>query len=198
MALNLAALDIDAALGVDDFLGRRRRRSAGSYRLPQRGGGSLAPVGPRQAAAMSRANRVASLAYPDVPGVPARDAALLPAGFPPMVFALATGLNPIVVQTNVQVPFRAQRLSTTVIRSGATALVSAPLLVQLQVGMKPINTTPSPVALETFAANAFDTNMLFPPTIPGTIYTLTVQLSAALTTTDTILVLVSMLGTAVL
>ena len=155
-------------------------------------------VGPRQAAAMSRANRVAALVNPDVPGSPARDAALLPAGWPVFSFALATGTNIVTQQMNVQTPFRGQRLAVQVIRNGASAALTAPLMAIFTVGQKPILTTPSPVPMEIFAQNSFDTNLLLPPTIPGVIYTLGIQLSAALTGTDTLIVVAGVLGSAVL
>lgn len=192
---SLGALDIDAALGVDNFLGARRHRGGTGRRVQSHG--YPMPTA-RQGAAMQRANRVAAIAYPDVPGSPARDAALVPAGFPVFAFTAATGLNPLIQQMNVQTPFRGQRLTVTVIRNGASALVSAPLLIQLQVGMKPINVTPNAVGLETFSSNAFDTNLLLPPSLPGTIYSMTVNLSAALAGADTLLCIVCILGTGVL
>lgn len=156
------------------------------------------PMSPGASAAAARANRVASLVRPDVPGTPARDAALLPAGFPVFSFALATGTSIISQQLNIQTPFRGQRLTAVVIRSGTSAQVTAPLISIFQVGQKPILTSPSPVPLEVFAQNAFDTNLLLPPTVPGVVYTLGIQLSAALTTTDTVTCLVGILGSAVL
>jgi len=187
----LGALDVDADLGVDNFLGRRRRRGAAYHRTTYH-------PGVRQAAAMSRANRVAELVNPDVPGAPARDAALLPAGFPLFSFTNATGLNPITQQMNVQTPFRGQRLVAQVLRSGASAALTAPLIHTLQVGMKPVITTANPVGMEIFGQNAFDVNLILPPTTPGTIYQLTLALPIALGAGDTITVIVGLLGSAVL
>jgi hypothetical protein len=155
-------------------------------------------MGPRALAAMHRANQVARIVNPDVPGTPARDAALLPAGFPVYSFVAATGLAAITNTINIQTPFRGQRLSVIVIRSGATATASAPLMTVFQVGQKPILVTPNPVPLETFSQTAFDTNMLMPPTIPGVVYTLAVALSSALTGTDTLTCIVGLIGSAVL
>lgn len=185
----------DDWVGDDDdmiVLGRRGRRRRPMRGIPR------APMGPSMAAASARANHVASLVRPDVPGTPARDAALLPAGFPVFSFALATGTNIVSQQMNVQTPFRGQRLTAVVIRNGTSAATSAPLISIFQVGQKPILTSPSPVPLEVFAQNAFDTNLLLPPTVPGVIYTLGINLSAALTTTDTITCVVGILGSAVL
>jgi hypothetical protein len=154
--------------------------------------------GPLSSAAAQRANRAASFVRPDIQGTPARDAALLPAGFPTFSFALATGTNIIQQTMNPQTPFRGQRLSAVVIRNGTSAATTAPLLQLLQVGQKPIITTASGVPIETFSQNAFDTNLLMPPTVPGVIYTANMNLVAALTTTDTILVLLAIIGSGVL
>ena len=130
-------------------------------------------------AASSRANRAARFARPDI-------AALLPAAFPIFSFALANGTNIIQQNMNPQTPFRGQRLSAVVIRNGASALTTAPLMNQFIIGQKPIITTGNGVPLETFNQNAFDTNLLMPPTVPGVIYVMNINLVAALTTTDTL------------
>jgi hypothetical protein len=179
--------------GLDTFvgdIGRTRRRGR---RSPQRYRGSAS----FNAAAM-RANRVAAYVRPDLAGAPARDAAMLPAGWPTFGFALATGTNIVTQQMNVQTAFRGQRLVATVIRNGTSAALTAPIMQIFIVGMKPILASGTGVPLEIFAQNAFDTNVLLPPTIPGVIYTLGISLSAALTTTDTITVLVGLMGSAVL
>lgn len=149
-------------------------------------------------AAYNRSNRVASMVRPDIAGSPSRDAAMLPAGFPAFSFALATGTNIVTQQTNVQCPFRGQRLVCQVIRTGTSAASTAPLIQVFTVGMRPILATGVAVPLEIFAQNAFDTNILLPPTVPGVIYTLGISLSNALTTTDTILCVVGILGSAIL
>lgn len=166
-------------------------------RMPMYGRGQMYGSALSSAAA-ARANRAAAFVRPDIAGAPARDAALLPAGFPAFSFALATGTNIIQQTMNPQTPFRGQRLSAVVIRSGTSAATSAPLMSLLQVGQKPIITTASGVPVETFNQNAFDTNLLMPPTVPGVIYTANLNLTAALTTTDTILVLLAIIGSGVL
>jgi hypothetical protein len=187
----------DYLAGLDSYIGDIGRRSRGARysrgRQPGRYGGSASFN-----AASARANRVAALVRPDLAGAPARDGALLPAGWPTFSFALATGTNIITQQMNVQTAFRGQRLVATVIRNGASAALTAPLMQIFTVGMKPILSSGTPVPLEIFSQNAFDTNVLLPPTVPGVIYTLGLSLSAALTTTDTITVLVGLLGSAVL
>jgi hypothetical protein len=137
-------------------------------------------------------------ASPYAPGVQATDGMLLPMSFPPFTFVAATGLNPITQTANPQTPFRGQRISAQVIRNGTTALATAPILNQLLVGQKPIILTQPGPALETFSQQAYDTNLILPPTYPGMTYQATVSLAAALTTTDTLLAFVSIIGTGVI
>jgi len=149
-------------------------------------------------AAAARANRTAGFVRPDIAGTPARDAALLPAGFPVFAFALATGTGIISQNMNPQTPFRGQRLTAVVVRNGTSAATTAPILQLLLIGQKPIIVTGLGVPLETFNQSAFDTNLLMPPTVPGVIYTMNISLSNALTTTDTVTCLVAIIGSAVL
>lgn len=153
---------------------------------------------PMMQSALMRSNRAASFVRPDLAGVPSRDAALLPLGFPTFSFALANGTNIINQVANPQTPFRGQRLSAVVVRSGTSAATTAPLMSQFIIGQKPIITTANGVALETFNQAAFDTNLLMPPTIPGVTYSMNINLVNALTTTDTVLCLVSIIGSALL
>lgn len=172
-------------IGDEDYLG------ASSYR--GRGYGNA-----MSRAANERGNRAAGFVRPDIAGVPQRDAALLPSSFPLFSFALAQGTNIVQQTMNPQTPFRGQRLSAVVLRNGTSAATTAPVMNQFIIGQKPILVTGNGVALETFNQNAFDTNLLMPPTVPGVIYTMNINLVAALTTTDTILCLVSIIGSAVL
>ena len=172
-------------IGDEDYLG------AVNYRGRQYGSAMTR-------SAMDRSNRAAGFVRPDIAGVPQRDAALLPAAFPTFSFALATGTNIIQQTMNPQTPFRGQRLSAVVVRNGASAALTAPLMSQFIIGQKPIITTANGVPLETFNQAAFDTNLLMPPTTPGVIYSMNINLVSALTTTDTILCLVSIIGSAVL
>jgi hypothetical protein len=189
---------------LDDYIGDIgvRRRGGGMRasrgRFGARGGGMMRAGNPSFAAASNRANQVAAMVRPDLPGAPARDAALLPAGFPIFAFALATGTNIITQQMNVQTAFRGQRLVAQVIRSGTSAQTTAPIIQIFNVGMKPVLATGIGVPLEIFSQNAFDTNLLLPPTSPGVTYILGISLSAALTTTDTVTCVVGLLGSAVL
>jgi hypothetical protein len=153
---------------------------------------------PLQNIALQRSNRVASFVRPDLAGVPSRDAALLPMAFPAFSFVLATGTNIITQTANPQTPFRGQRLTCVVIRNGTSAGTTAPVVSQFLIGQKPIITTANGVPLEVFNQSAFDTNLLMPPTVPGVTYTMNVNLVNALTTTDTLLALVSIIGSALL
>lgn len=154
--------------------------------------------GPLGNAAMARANRVASFVRPDIQGVPSRDAALLPAAFPPFSFALATGVNQVNQTMNPQTPLRGQRLAAVVIRNGTSANTTAPIINQFIIGQKPIITTQNGIPVEVFTGGSFDTNLLMPPTVPGVIYSMNMSLAFALTTTDTILVIMSVIGSAIL
>jgi hypothetical protein len=167
--------------------------------LPQGGGGYGGGYGnAMSSAALMRSNRVASFVRPDMQGVPARDAALLPMAFPAFSFVLATGTNIINQIANPQTPFRGQRLTAVVIRNGTSAATTAPVMSQFIIGQKPIITTQSGVPLEVFNQSAFDTNLLMPPTVPGVTYSMNLNLVNALTTTDTLLALVSIIGSAIL
>lgn len=150
------------------------------------------------ASALSRSNRAAAFVRPDLAGVPSRDAALLPMAFPVFSFALATGTNIISQTANPQTPFRGQRLTAVVIRNGTSAATTAPLMSQFLVGQKPIITTGNGVPIEVFNQAAFDTNLLLPPTVPGVNYFMSLNLVNALTTTDTIITLVSIIGSSLL
>lgn len=158
----------------------------------QRYGGALS------SAALMRSNRVASFVRPDIQGVPARDAALLPAAFPPFAFALATGTNIINQVMNPQTPLRGQRLAVVVVRNGTSANTTAPLISQFIIGQKPIITTQNGIPAEVFTGGSFDTNLLMPPTVPGVVYSMNCNLTAALTTTDTLLLIVTVIGSAIL
>ena len=179
-------------------IGRRRGGGGGGGHHFGGHGGGMHQMSSRAGAAQQRANDVARFAAPDIPGAPHRDGALLPAGFPIFAFALATGTNIIGQQMNVQTPFRGQRLTAIVVRNGTSAATSAPLIQTFIVGQKPIIASASAVGLEIFAQNAYDTNLVLPPTYPGVIYALNLNLSAALTTTDTITCIVGILGSALL
>lgn len=137
-------------------------------------------------------------ASPYRPGIQTTDGALLPISFPTFAFAAATGTNVITNPANPQTPFRGQRISAQVLRNGTSAAATAPVLSQLLVGPKPIVLTSPGPALETFSSNAYDTNVILPPTYPGMQYLMSVNLPIALSGTDTLLALVSILGTSVL
>lgn len=164
---------------------------------PARGYGGFTPT-PLQAAAQARANQAAAAVRPDNPGSPSRDAALIPAAWPVFAFTNATGTNSIVQTMNPQTSMRGQRIFATVLRSGASAAATAPLIQFLQIGMKPIITTADGVPIEALNQTAFDMNVLLPPTQPGVLYSLTMRLPVALGAGDTITVICGVHGSAVL
>lgn len=176
----------DDDIGYDDldmgaWGGRRRRRRA----MPGRSMSMIArPV-----------SRARSVVTPDQPGAPSRRLGLYPAAFPTVSFALADGTATKSVQMNPQTAFKGQRIFVQVIRSGTSAALTAPLITQLQIGVTPAIITPDGIPAEAFIAGSFDTNIMLPPTEPGVLYQLSVRLPVALTTTDTILLIVGILGT---
>jgi len=192
---------IDVLSGDDDDLGfsfanpfmRRRRGGGGRPRAAYGGGGgnygmAYQPSPPRIPVSLQPLGQGG--AQPLQPGI-------YPVGFPVFLFNLAQALTPITFTINPQVMFRAQRLSCTVIRVGTTAAASAPLLMPgSSVGVKPLVLGADGVPMELFSANSYDTNILFPATTPGTTYSLTLRASSAVTGTDTLTVLVGLLGTA--
>jgi hypothetical protein len=175
------AIDIgDDDIGYDDLgavFGRRRRRRGGGLSLATRSG---PPASLRTYS----------------PGAPQRRIGMYPAAFPLISFALADGVNVKSVQMNPQTAFRGKRPVFVVVRSGASAALTSPLITQLLVGLVPVIITPDGIAAENFAPGAYDTNLQLPPTSPGVLYQLSMRLPVALTGTDTILVLGSIQGDA--
>lgn len=121
---------------------------------------------------------------------------ILPITFPVFAFALANGTN-IITQTVIpQFPFAGQQPIATILRNGTTAQVTFPLLSQLFVGPTPIiQTNPGP-ALDAYSKDAPNNNLRLPPTGLGQTYRADVNLSAALTTTDTVSVILQINGQA--
>jgi hypothetical protein len=119
---------------------------------------------------------------------------ILPITFPIYNFALATGVNPVSQNVTPQFPFAGQQLLATIIRNGASATNAFPLLNQLFVGPTPIvQTNPGP-PLDSYRFDAVRNNMRLPPTGLGQLYRADVNLSQALTTTDTISVIIQLNG----
>ena len=201
MALDddIEGLEADVGLSIPNpfalFMGRRGRRGGRG-----RGGQRFSPFAPQ-------ANRYTYPAYgdqgrfgqlmPDIPGVPARQGSIQPAAWPIFTFVAGTGTNTLTQTMNPQAPMRGRRPVFTIIRSGASALVTEPLITTLQVGMVPVILTPDGVPASNYVANAFDTNLLLPGTNPGVVYALSMRLPVALAGADTILVIATLQGSSI-
>lgn len=121
---------------------------------------------------------------------------LLPMTFPNFTFALANGTNNITNTMQPQVPFAGLQPIATILRNGASASLTFPLLNQLFVGPTPIiQTTPGP-ALDGYSKDSVNNNLRLPPTGIGQLYQASVGLTAALLTTDTLLVILQINGQA--
>jgi hypothetical protein len=119
---------------------------------------------------------------------------ILPITFPIYSFALATGVNAVSQNVTPQFPFAGQQLLATIIRNGTSATNAFPLLNQLFVGPTPIvQTNPGP-PLDSYRFDAVRNNFRLPPTGLGQLYRADVNLSQALTTTDTIQVILQLNG----
>lgn len=121
---------------------------------------------------------------------------ILPITFPVYNFALANGTNVVSNNVTPQFPFAGMQPLATIIRNGTSATNTFPLLNQLFVGPTPIiQTTPGP-PLDSYRFDAVNNNLRLPPTGLGQLYRADINLSAALTTTDTISVILQINGQA--
>lgn len=121
---------------------------------------------------------------------------LLPMTFPVFSFVLATGTNVIPQTMQPAVPFAGLQPIATILRNGTSANATFPLLQQLLVGPTPIIlSTPGP-ALDTYSRDAPNNNLRMPPTGIGQTYQAQVGLTAALTGTDTLSVILQINGQA--
>ena len=174
----------DSDVGYDDI-------GANPFAFMRRGRGKRRP---RMPAPRPRLPSAAAAIMPNVPGAPNRALGLYPASFAPATFVAATGLGSITVTCNPQAPYKCARLTAIVIRNGATAAATVPLIADLRVGMTPAVMTPDGVPAEIFTPNAVDTTLNLPPSEPGVLYSATLRLTAAVTGSDTVIVLLSMVG----
>lgn len=121
---------------------------------------------------------------------------VLPITFPVYNFALANGTNINSQSVQPQFPFAGQQPIATIIRNGTSAAAAFPLLNQLFVGPTPIiQTSPGP-ALDTYSRDATFNFLRMPPTGLGQLYRADVNLSSALTGTDTLSVFFQINGQA--
>lgn len=119
---------------------------------------------------------------------------IMPITFPVFSFALATGLNVVEQSCRPEIPFAGLQPLATIIRNGTTATAAFPLLNQLFVGPTPIITTSPGPALDTYRPDAYNNNLLLPPTTVGQTYRALVNLTTALAGTDTLSVLFQING----
>lgn len=95
-----------------------------------------------------------------------------------------------------EVPFAGNQMIATVIRNGTTAGLAIPRLAQFFVGAtQMILTSPGP-SLDNYSRDAANNHFRLPPTGLGQRYRAQVQLSAALTGTDTLTVSIQLNGQA--
>lgn len=180
---------IGRALGIG---GGRKRGNRGGPRQFNGGGPRFAP--PPQGYA-PRAPY--PQAYPQVVNPPASQlqGGIYAAAWDPFVFNLASGLAPISLVVTPFAAFRGRRIVVTVIRAGASAAASVPLISLLQIGATPM-VLGGELPAEMFANVAQDTNLTFPLTSVGTPYRLTIRPTAALAGTDVMTVIASVVGDA--
>lgn len=121
---------------------------------------------------------------------------LLPMTFPQFNFSLATGTNNVTQTMQPQIPFAGLQPLATILRNGASAATTFPLLNQLFVGPTPIiQTSPGP-AMDGYRYDAVNNNLRLPPTGIGQLYRADVGLTTALTGTDTLSVIFQINGQA--
>lgn len=121
---------------------------------------------------------------------------ILPITFPVFNFALAQGTNIVTNSIVPQFPFAGMQPIATILRNGTTAQTTFPTLAQLFVGPTPIiQTSPGP-ALDAYSKDAPNNNLRLPPTGLGQTYRADINLTSALTTTDTVSVILQINGQA--
>jgi hypothetical protein len=119
---------------------------------------------------------------------------LLPITFPTFSFVLATGINNVSQSVRPEFPFAGQQPIATILRNGTSAGLTFPLLNQLFVGPTPIITTAPGPALDAYRFDAVNNNLRMPPTGVGQTYRADVGLTAALTGTDSVAVILQING----
>lgn len=94
----------------------------------------------------------------------------------------------------VQKPYQACRLLVQVIRTGTTAAAAAPVASIIAVGTDIQQAQLGNIPLEFFTATAFDVVMNLTPAEPGIDITFNTNLTAGLTSPDTLLLIMTLLG----
>lgn len=152
---------------------------------------------PRSRAMVRRpAPRAAQNLIPQVPGVP--EPAIgkkLPFGLGSTTFSASSGTS-LSLTAQPQIPIRVERLVIAISRTGTTS-TGLVTLTDLKVGTKSQFAGTGAVSADAFANTAVGCELLGDPAGPGINVTANLAISAAPTTTDTVVVNVTIIGTAI-
>lgn len=129
---------------------------------------------------------------PTIPGAPAIGVKLQPLGFTNVTFSATSG-TALSTSTRPQKPFKGRRLVIDIARTGTTStgLVS---ITALSVGVNNQLVSQGPVSAGAFAAGAFDCNVEMSACSSALDITINYAISAAPTTTDTVVVGATLFG----
>lgn len=132
---------------------------------------------------------------PQVPGAPAVGIRLAPLGFPNVTFGAATG-TALSTTTRPQRPFKAKRLIVGIARTGATS-TGLVTVTSLNIGVSNQFVGTGPISADAFGPGAFDANLELSASTTALDIVVGFAISAAPTTTDTVVCNATMIGEAV-
>lgn len=147
----------------------------------------------RRAPAGKRVNR--RVLIPGTPGVPEPGLRLQPLGLGATAFTASTGTLQT-LQASPQRPFKGQRLVVDITRTGTTS-TGLVTIARLDVGTDNQLVGSGSISAGAFAATAFDVNLSLAPATPGINITLTLNISAAPSSSDRVDVGGTVFGTTV-
>jgi hypothetical protein len=131
------------------------------------------------------------------PGAPAISEKLLPIGFPGHVFTQSSGTS-ATLDVSPQVAFRLERIVASVSKVGASAQSAIVVVRDIKIGANSQLAAGNSIPIEAFSAAAYDTRLACDPATPGTIISVSLELSAAtLTGSDFVAVVLGGFGRAV-
>jgi len=131
------------------------------------------------------------------PGAPAISEKLLPIGFPVATFTTNSG-NTAQLQVAPQVAFRLERLVASVAKIGTSAQSAIVLVRDIKIGANSQLVAGTAIPIDAFAATAYDTRLACDPSTPGTLISVSLELTAAtLSSTDLVVVSLGGFGRAV-